>query len=136
MRGGLVVDSSALLAIIYQAPDKRFYIEQIANSSSVYLSTANWVESSICCHTAGSAGLLYQFDDLIRRAAIKRVPVSEEQARLAREAHQIFGKGNGHPAQLNFGDCFSYALSKNRNDPLLFKRQDFAHTDLSVVRAT
>lgn len=77
--------------------------------------------------------MAYPFDALVRQAAICIVPVSVEQAALARDAYRIFGKGNGHPAKLNFGDCFSYALAKTQNDPLLFKGNDFLHTDLELI---
>lgn len=128
-----MVDSSALLAILYREPDHRFYIEALTDSARVCLSAANWVEASICVDRAGGAPLTHHFDELLNRAGIEMVPVTEAQARLAREAYRMFGKGNGHPAQLNFGDCFSYALAKLQDDPLLFKGQDFIHTDVVAV---
>jgi len=72
-----------------------------------------------------------RFDDLIREAAIVVEPVTEEQARLGRAAYRDFGKGSGHRAQLNFGDCFAYALARASGEPLLFKGADFTHTDIS-----
>ncbi len=72
-----------------------------------------------------------RFDDLIREAEIGIEAVTEEQARLAREAYRDFGKGSGHPAQLNFGDCFAYALARSRGEPLLFIGRDFGHTDIT-----
>lgn len=97
------------------------------------MTSANWLEASICVDASGQPPLAYPFDALVRQAAICIVPVSVEQAALARDAYRIFGKGNGHPAKLNFGDCFSYALAKTQNDPLLFKGNDFLHTDLELI---
>jgi ribonuclease VapC len=71
-----------------------------------------------------------KFDDFIREANISIEPVTEVQARIARAAYRDFGKGSGHPARLNFGDCFAYALAKESGEPLLFKGGDFAHTDI------
>ena len=72
-----------------------------------------------------------RFDDLLREAGISVEPVTEEQARLAREAYRDFGRGSGHPAKLNFGDCFAYALAKAMDEPLLFKGEDFSRTDVA-----
>jgi ribonuclease VapC len=71
-----------------------------------------------------------RFDDLLREAQVIVDPVTEAQARIAREAYRDFGRGSGHPARLNFGDCFAYALAKATNEPLLFKGADFGHTDV------
>ena len=72
-----------------------------------------------------------RFDDFFREASLTIEVVTTEQARIAREAYKDFGKGSGHPAQLNFGDCFAYALAKAMSEPILFKGQDFNHTDLT-----
>ena len=71
-----------------------------------------------------------RLDELIAEAAISIEPVTAEQARIARQAYRDFGKGSRHPAQLNFGDCFAYALAKELREPLLFKGNDFIHTDV------
>ena len=71
-----------------------------------------------------------QFDELIGVARIAIASVTEQQARIARDAYRDFGKGSGHPAGLNFGDCFAYALAKDTGEPLLFKGRDFTHTDV------
>jgi len=73
-----------------------------------------------------------RFDDLIREAQLVIEPVTEAEARIAREAYRDFGKGRGHPAKLNFGDCFAYALAKSRGEPLLYKGDDFKNTDISA----
>jgi ribonuclease VapC len=72
-----------------------------------------------------------RFDDLVREAQLIVEPVTEAQARIAREAYRDFGRGSGHPARLNFGDCFAYALARSMSEPLLFKGDDFAHTDIT-----
>ena len=72
-----------------------------------------------------------RFDDAVREAGIMIEPLDEDQARTAREAYRDFGRGSGHPARLNFGDCFAYALARCRGEPLLFKGGDFAHTDIA-----
>ncbi len=74
-----------------------------------------------------------RFDDLVREAALSIESVTEDQMRIARGAYRDFGKGSGHPAQLNFGDCFAYALAKETGEPLLFKGNDFIHTDIIPV---
>ena len=76
-----------------------------------------------------------RFDELIEEAQIAIEPVSEAQARIARQAYRDFGKTRGHPAKLNFGDCFSYALAKSKGEPLLFKGRDFSWTDVKSARA-
>ena len=75
-----------------------------------------------------------RFDDLIQRGRIAVEPVTEGQARIARQAYRDFGKGSGHPAQLNFGDCFAYALARQTGQPLLYKGDDFSRTDLEAAR--
>jgi ribonuclease VapC len=86
---------------------------------------ANFVEAAVIIDASR------RFDDLLKEAHIAVEPVTEAQARIAREAYRDFGKGSGHPARLNFGDCFAYALAKATGEPLLFKRTDFAQTDIN-----
>ncbi len=133
MRSGLVVDSSAILAILFNEPEARFFAQAMAGTATLSLSAANWLETSIRVDLEGQEGLSHQFDQLIRHAGISVIEVSPDQASVARSAYRVFGKGNGHPAKLNFGDCFSYALAKTRNEPLLFKGGDFLHTDLELL---
>ena len=76
-----------------------------------------------------------RFDELVKEAGLVIEPVTEAQARIARDAYRDFGRRSGHPAQLNFGDCFAYALAKVMGEPLLFKGDDFSHTDVTPVRA-
>jgi len=94
------------------------------------MSTANYLEAAIIVDSKRDAIASRSFDSLLRDAGITIVAADEMQARIAREAYRDFGKGSGHPAKLNFGDCFAYALAKQTGEPLLFKANDFIHTDV------
>ena len=94
------------------------------------MSAATYLEAAVVIDGSRDAVASRRFDDFMREAAIAIEPVTESQARLAREAYRDFGKGSGHPARLNFGDCFAYALAKTRCESLLFKGEDFGHTDV------
>jgi ribonuclease VapC len=125
----MVIDTSALLAILNDEPERRTFNEAIERAETRVLSTAGFVETSIVIESRYGAEGLRDLDLFLSRAGIELVPVDAEQAHLAREAYGRFGKGK-HPAGLNFGDCFSYALARFRGEPLLFKGADFAKTDL------
>jgi ribonuclease VapC len=94
------------------------------------MSAASYLETSIVIDAHRDAALSARIDDLILDAEIVIEPVTLEQARLARQAYRDYGKGSGHRANLNFGDCFSYALAREKREPILFKGDDFVHTDL------
>jgi ribonuclease VapC len=126
----MIIDSSALLAIIFEEPDASIYISAILNSSKCSLSAASLVETSMVSLRLRSPDPVALLDDFIKRSEIIVVPVDHEQAVIAREAFRRYGKGR-HPAGLNFGDCFSYALSKQTGESLLYKGNDFAQTDIS-----
>jgi ribonuclease VapC len=128
----MVIDSSALLAIIFEEPDASIYISAILNSSKCSLSAASLVETSMVSLRLRSPDPVALLDDFIKRSEIIVVPVDHEQAVIAREAFRRYGKGR-HPAGLNFGDCFSYALSKQTGESLLYKGNDFAQTDISAA---
>ncbi len=127
----MIVDSSAILAILFNEPDAATYATAIANASSCRISAANYVETAVVIEAQNPLTGARQFDTLMRRARITVEPVTEEQALLARQAYADFGKGR-HPAGLNFGDCFSYALAKALREPLLFKGNDFSKTDVGA----
>jgi len=95
------------------------------------ISAANFVESAIVIDGSRDPVASRRFDDLVKEAQLVIEPVTEAQARIAREAYRDFGRGSGHPARLNFGGCFSYALARATGKPLLFKGDDFAHTDIT-----
>jgi ribonuclease VapC len=126
----MIIDSSALLAILRREPEAAGCARAIEATGNRRLSAANFVETAIIIDASRDPVASRRFDDLLRVAEVKIEPVTGKQARIAREAYRDFGKGSGHPAQLNFGDCFAYALAKTSGEPLLFKGNDFRHTDL------
>jgi len=125
----MVIDTSALVSILQDEAERRSFTEAIERAASRVMSVANFVEVSIVVESRYGAEGLRDLDLLIDRAQIELAPVDLEQARVARHAFTRFGKGR-HPAGLNFGDCFAYALSIVLGEPLLFKGDDFPHTDL------
>src|ERR1700744_1422282 len=128
----MIIDTSAILAILFNEDDAQVYAEAISRADSRRVSAATVVEAAIVVESQTKNNGSRQLDAFIRRAAITIEPVTEDQAHIARQAFTDFGKGR-HPAGLNYGDCFSYALSKATREPLLFKGKDFAKTGLSVV---
>ena len=126
----MIVDTSALIAILRDEPEARACASAIESSAIRRVSAANFVETALIIDASRDPVASRRFDDLIREAQITVEPVTEAQARIAREAYRDFGKGSGHPAKLNFGDCFAYALAKVTAEPLLFKGDDFARTDI------
>lgn len=120
----MIVDTSALLAILFGEKDAEAYARAVSEAEVCRISAATFVEISVVVESqTGDAGSR-QWDAFFRTAGITIEPVTEEQAHLARQAWSDFGKGR-HPAGLNFGDCFAYALAKDSGEPLLFKGQDF-----------
>jgi ribonuclease VapC len=125
----MIIDTSAIIAILFDEDDAKTYADAISAAEACRASAATFVEASIVVDTQTKSSGGRQVDALFRRAGIAIEPVTEEQAHLARQAFTDFGKGR-HPAGLNYGDCFSYALAKATGEPLLFKGKDFAKTDL------
>jgi ribonuclease VapC len=125
----LIVDTSAIIAILRDEPDAAAFAEAIAKASRRSLSAANFVESAAVIDGSNDPIASRRFDDLLREAQFVIEPVTEVQARVARDAYRDFGKGR-HPAGLNFGDCFAYALARASGEPLLFKGEDFKYTDV------
>ena len=132
----MIIDSSALLAILFNETDAHMHAAAIAKAKSAQISAANWLETAIRIDHGSSPIASNAMDDLIREAQIEIVPVTADQVSIARQAYRAYGKGTGHPAQLNFGDCFSYALAKSTGQPLLFKGNDFSQTDLQAALIT
>jgi ribonuclease VapC len=128
----VIIDTSAIVAILFNEDDAQLYAEAISRADSCRVSAATFVETAIVVESQTKNNGSRQLDAFIRRAGITIEPVTEDQAHIARQAFTDFGKGR-HPAGLNYGDCFSYALSKATREPLLFKGKDFAKTDLSVA---
>ena len=126
----MIVDTSALIAVLRAEDDADRYIQALAEAADVRISAATWVEAAVVVDANHDPVLSGRFDDLISEAAITVEAVTADHARLARQAYQNFGKGQ-HPAGLNFGDCFSYALARATGQPLLFKGGDFTLTDVA-----
>ncbi|WP_327090590.1 type II toxin-antitoxin system VapC family toxin [Nonomuraea sp. NBC_01738] len=129
----MIVDSSAIIAIITAEPNAFLFANALAASHAPRMSAANWLEASIVADGRADPVVRREYDELIAQAEITVEAVTAEQARIAREAYRDFGRGSGHPAKLNFGDCFAYALAKVTGEPLLFKGEDFPHTDVKSV---
>ena len=128
----MIVDSSANVAVLKQEPEAASFAALMADDPRVRISAANYVEAGVVIDRAGpvaSRGL----DQFIDDAQISIEPVSARQAEVARQAYRDFGKGSGHPAGLNFGDCFAYALAFESGEPLLFKGDDFVHTGIAAA---
>ena len=129
----MIVDTSAVLAILYQEEDAADFADAIAAAQVSRMSAANFLEAAINVDMHGDAEASRQLDALIRLAGIVIEPVTLEQVQIARQAYLDFGKGR-HPAGLNFGDCFAYALARITREALLFKGDDFSKTDVSLYR--
>lgn len=129
----MIVDASAILAILFDEPEgQQMEDALIAAKARPVISPVNFLEAAVRVDQFGSDAKSRKLDDLIESLAIEITTVTPEQARLAREAYQTFGKGN-HKAKLNLGDCFAYALSKARRQPLLFKGDNFRMTDIEAA---
>jgi ribonuclease VapC len=126
----MIIDTSAVIAILRDEPEVVPYARAIADATDRRVSAVNFIESAVVIDASRDPIASRRFDDFITEANIFIEPVTEIQSRIARDAYRDFGKGSGHPAKLNFGDCFAYALAKTFGEPLLFKGGDFAHTDI------
>jgi ribonuclease VapC len=129
----VIVDTSALIAIVRQEADARLYELALESSPVNRISAATWLETTIVIDRLGDPLLSRRLDELLATAALVVEPVTAAQAQLAREADRDFGRGSSHPARLNFGDLFAYALARESGEPLLFKGDDFGHTDIPFV---
>ncbi len=126
----MIVDTSAVLAILFREADAAQFEEAIAASANCRMSVANALEATIVIEGRGGTEAGARLDAFVESAGMELAPVTNEQLVSARRAWRRFGKGN-HPAALNFGDCFAYALAEMAGEPLLFKGEDFAHTDIA-----
>jgi ribonuclease VapC len=124
----MVIDTSVLVAILLREPDADEFLERFGGGWEAVMSAASYVELAIVARSRGAAGRAV-VDELIVQLAITILPVTLTQAHLAADAYGRFGKGR-HPTRLNYGDCFAYALAKERGEPLLFKGGDFARMDV------
>jgi ribonuclease VapC len=129
----LILDTSALVAVFYHEPERNEFLELIAQPPDCGMSIANFLELSMVVERQLGPDASRQVETFFRRAKISLEPVTIEQGYLAHQAYLDFGKGR-HPAGLNFGDCLAYALARAKNEPLLYKGQDFPKTDLRSAR--
>ena len=127
----MIIDTSALIAILRDEPDAAAYAAAIEAAAHCRMSAASFLEAAIVIDGSRDPVASRRFDDLANEEQPVIEAFTEAQARIAREAYRDFGRGSGHPARLNFGDCFAYALARMTGEPLLFKGDDFSHTDIT-----
>jgi len=127
----VIIDTSALIAILRAEPGASEMAHAIERAQDRRISAVNWVETAVVIDTSHDPVASRRFDELVQTAELHVEPVTHDQARIARDAYRDFGKGSGHKAGLNFGDCFAYALAKSTGETLLFKGNDFGHTDIA-----
>lgn len=125
----MIVDTSALMAILFNEPDAGYYLKMVTKAPRCSMSAANYLESTIVVESRLGALGGQELELFVNSAPIYMEPVTLDHAQAARRAWRRFGKGN-HPASLNYGDCFAYALSEISGEPLLFKGRDFTLTDI------
>ena len=130
----MIVDTSALIAILRAEPDASQIAHAIETAQGRRISAANWLETAVVIDASRDPVASRRFDELVQTAELYVEPVTRDQVRIARDAYRDFGKGSGHKAGLNFGDCFAYALAKTTGQALLFKGNDFGHTDITPAR--
>jgi ribonuclease VapC len=126
----MIVDSSALIAILKEEPEAKAFKATVLGAQSVKLSAATYFEVSIVVDGYKDPLLRARFDAILEATNFLIEPFTAEQAQIARQAYRDYGRGSGHRASLNLGDCFSYALARVKREPLLYKGDDFVHTDI------
>lgn len=126
----MIVDTSALVAVLRDEVDAERYATALGRAARTRMSAATLVELGIVVRGTGDPVLEAKLEELLQRVAVEIEPFTAEHVAVARQAHRDYGRGTGHPARLNLGDCFSYALARTTGEPLLFKGDDFVHTDL------
>ena len=128
----MIIDTSAIMAVLLDEPDGLRFRRAVVEARSRRISAATLLQAAIVVESKGGIRAGHELDRFIALTQIEVVPVTPEQAAVARDAWRCFGKGN-HPAGLNLGDCFAYALARTAGEPLLFKGKDFALTDIEVA---
>jgi ribonuclease VapC len=127
----VIVDTSALVAVLREEDDAGGYVRALGAAGRKRISAGTLLETSIVVDANRDPVLSGRLDDLVAAAELEIVPVTQRHVEVARRAHRDFGRGSGHPAGLNFGDCFAYALARECGEPLLYKGDDFGHTDVT-----
>ena len=131
----MIVDTSALVAILREETDAKIYAASLQAAGQIRISAGTLLETAVVVDANRSPLLSRRLDELVSQIPLAVEPVTEEQARIARQAYRDYGRGSGHPARLNFGDCFAYALARTTGEPLLFKGDAFRHTDITPALA-
>lgn len=126
----MIVDSSAVVAVIREEPDATALIEAMIRAERLRMSAATYLETSIVVEARHDPVAVRVVDTILSRFGVELEAFTAEHAQIARAAYRDFGKGSGHPARLNFGGCISYALAKATGEPLLYKGDDFVQTDI------
>ena len=126
----MIVDSSAMVAVIKREPDWLAISDRMDSADCLRMSAASYLETSIVLDSRRDPLLSARLDDLIEALEMVIEPVTVAQAKVARQAYRDYGRGSGHPANLNFGDCFTYALARDKREPVLYKGDGFIHTDV------
>lgn len=129
----MIVDTSVIIAMFKREPEAAAFALLIAEAPIARISAGTYLELAVVIDRAHAAVSSSALDPFLTGSGIQIEPLTAAQARIARTAHQQFGRGSGHPARLNMGDCFSYALARDFDEPLLFKGGDFALTDIEIV---
>ena len=128
----MILETSALVAILAGEPQRERLLAALTGAERIRMSAASYLEAVVVDRLREPV-LSRLLDTLLTELRVEIVPVDLDQARTARGAYRDFGKGSGHPAGLNFGDCFSYALARETDEPLLFVGDDFGHTDVRLA---
>ncbi len=126
----MIIDSSAIVAVLRREPESDRFVDVIGRAPDRRMSAASYLESAIVIDSDRDAVLSRELDEFLGASEIRVEAVTVAQAEVARAAYRDFGKGSGHPAQLNLGDCFAYALAVTTREPLLYKGNDFGHTGI------
>jgi ribonuclease VapC len=130
----MIVDASAIVAILREEPGHGELLRKLVfTPNQPRMSSASYLEAAIVVDRTREPVVSRHFDDLIDETEIEIVPFVADHARIARQAYRDYGKGSGHPAQLNFGDCMAYALARAERQPLLYVGEDFIHTDIEAA---
>lgn len=127
----MIVDTSAIIAILVGEADRDALTRTLAMAPARHISAGSWIELGVVLSRRRDPSLRPRLDALLKIIPIEIAPVTAEQAEIGAAAYRKYGQGAGHPARLNFGDCFAYALAKSAGQPLLFKGDDFIHTDIT-----
>lgn len=121
------------MSLVLDEPDWERIGQVLSDSMLNRVSAGNWIELSAVLTRRGDPALDARFARMVRNLRLQVAPVTVEQAHIGHDAYRRYGRGSGHAAYLNFGDCFAYALSRDSGEPLLFKGDDFVHTDVERV---